>query len=356
MKRVLLPLLLSLAAAAPALAGADGDLSTLFDHGALRRASALAEERLAADPADAVALGVLARIRARQARFDEAIALGKRAVKAAPRSATAHYALAEAEGQSAESGGPLKGLGAARAFKREAEAALALEPNHADALGGLIQFYRLAPGIVGGDKKKAAELTDRLAAADPVRGWLQRAQDAVRARDSTRADQCWHKAAEAEVQGTRAKVALASWLASTERDLPEAERLAAQAAAAEPWRIGAWQLLAAVQAHQRRWPDLEATLARAESETGGRLDATYTAARQLLVEKAEPARAERLMRRYLEREPEIGALPESAARWRLAQALEQQARKPEAIAELQAALRLDPKFEPAKKDLKRLKG
>jgi hypothetical protein len=37
-------------------------------------------------------------------------------------------------------------------------------------------------------------------------------------------------------------------------------------------------------------------------------------------------------------------------------ALEKQGRKPEAIAALETAVRMDGSFEPAKKDLKRLKG
>lgn len=345
-----------LLAAAPAFAGADGDPATWYQRGAYRRAAAAAEQRLAADPADVAALVTLARVRSAENRYDEAIALGERATRVAPGSAEAHYALAEAHGRAAQAGGMLKGLGAARAFKREAEAALALDPRNADAMIALLEFHRMAPGIVGGDRKKRAELAQRLAAAEPERAWLVRAQDALRARDSTAAEQCWRKAVEAAPGSGRARIALASWLASSLRDLPAAERLATEAAQAEPWRTGAWQLLAAVQAHERRWPDLEATLARSEEATDGRRDAWFSAARQLVTESAEPARAERYLRHYLGREPEIGSVPFAAARWRLGLALEQQGRRPEAVAELKAAVALDPKFEPAKKDLKRLKG
>jgi hypothetical protein len=43
------------------------------------------------------------------------------------------------------------------------------------------------------------------------------------------------------------------------------------------------------------------------------------------------------------------------AHWRLATTLERQNKKPEAIAELETAVRLHPDLEGAKKDLKRLK-
>ena len=348
--------ILMLLAAAPASAGAADEPATLFARGAYRRAATAAERVLAAAPTDASALVVLARVRAREARLDDARELSEQAVKAAPSSADAHYALAEVSGMRARAGGILRGLGPARTLKREAEAALEIDPRHADALNLLIQFHGAAPGIVGGDKKQAAALTERLLVADPARAWFARAQDAMREKDSTRAGECWRKAYETETQGARARVNLASWLAQTRQDIPGAERLAKQATELEPWRIGGWQVLAGVQAHEHRWTELEATFAASEAATGGRREAWHTAATQLLLEKVEPARAERYLRYYLEREPEIGSFSFAATHWRIAQSLEQQSRVPEAIAELQAALKLDPKFEPAKKDLKRLKG
>ena len=46
----------------------------------------------------------------------------------------------------------------------------------------------------------------------------------------------------------------------------------------------------------------------------------------------------------------------AAARWRLGQALEKQGKRAEALAEVDAAVKLDPKLGNAKKDLKRLRG
>ena len=336
---------------APALAGAEGDPAALYERGAYRRAAAAAAQRT-----DAGSLAVLARVRALEGRYDEAVALAERAVKAAPGSADAHYALSEAHGLAARSAGVLKSLGAGKAFKREAEAALAIDPRHVESMLALLEFHRMAPGIVGGDKKKRPALLDQLTAADPVRGWGMRAQDALRDRDTARAEQCWRKAVEADPASARAKVALAAWLAQGQRDLPLAEKLAAEAAELEPWRIASWQLLAGIQAFGKRWAELDATLARSEVAMEGRRDAWYAAGRQLVTDKAEPARAERYLRHYLGAEPEPAAPAPAAARWRLGLALEQQARKAEAIAELQTAVKLDPKFDPAKKDLKRLKG
>ncbi|MBI5169565.1 MAG: hypothetical protein HZA61_08765 [Candidatus Eisenbacteria bacterium] len=337
-------------AAAPVLAGADGDPAVLYERGAYRRAAAVASQR-----SDATALTVLARVRALEGRYDEAIATAERAVKAAPGSTAAHYALSEAHGLRAREAGPLKALGSARAFKREAEAALAIDPSHVESLVAMIEFHRMAPGIAGGDRKKRPALLERLVAADPVRGWGMRAQDALRSEDTTRAEQCWRKAVEADPASARAKAALAQWLAVSRRDVPLAEQLAAEATALEPWRIAPWQVLASVQAHGKRWEELEATLAKSEAAMDGRRDAWFAAGRQLVSDGAEPVRAERYLRHYLAAESEPAAPAPAVARWRLAQALEQQGRRSEAIAELQAALALDSRLEPARKDLQRLR-
>ena len=66
------------------------------------------------------------------------------------------------------------------------------------------------------------------------------------------------------------------------------------------------------------------------------------------------ARGERYIRKYLTQEPEPYEPNHSRARWRLGQVLEKQGRKPEAIAEWQASVKLDPES-PAKQELKRVK-
>jgi predicted Zn-dependent protease len=115
-------------------------------------------------------------------------------------------------------------------------------------------------------------------------------------------------------------------------------------------------VVAACQAQQKRWTDLDATLSAAERATPGNLGAHYQAARMILAVKGDPARAEALLRRYLSVEPEIGFPSHAGAHWRLGQALEMEGKKPEAIAEMQTAVKLDGTLEGAKQDLKRLKG
>ena len=348
-------LLAATLAAAPAAAE---DAKQLFDHGYLRKSATLCEQRLAANPKDAEAGALLARIRAEQGDTDAAEKLATAAVAADPKSADAQYALAEYYGREARDASVFRQGGLAGKMKKASEAALAIDPNHVDALEISSDFYRFAPGIMGGDKKKSVEYVDRMVKADPVAGWIKRAEIAMsgKDKDTVRAAECYRQAAAVQPVSQRAQVALASWLLQPWRDPATSEKLALGAVQAEPWRTGGWQVLAALYAYQDRWSDLDDVLKKSEAAEPTHLAPWYTAARQLISRGKELARAEAYLRHYLTVEPEIGAQTWAAARWRLGQVLEKEGKKSEAVAEMETAVKLDPKLEDAKKDLKRLRG
>jgi tetratricopeptide (TPR) repeat protein len=64
----------------------------------------------------------------------------------------------------------------------------------------------------------------------------------------------------------------------------------------------------------------------------------------------------RAARKYLSQDPEPNSSSPAVAHWRLGLILDKEGKRPEAISELQTATKLDPKFEQAQKDLKRVKG
>ena len=343
-------------AAAAAEAPPSDDARLQFDRGYLRRAAAACEQRLAANAHDAEAGAVLSRIRSEQGDMDQALKLATAAVAADPQNADAQYALSEYYGRRARDAGMLSAAGLAGKMRKAADAALAIDPKHLDALEIDVDFFTMAPGFMGGDKKKAAEFTDHMKLVDPVAGWLKQAENAQRAKDSTLAGRCIAQAADIQPPSGRALVQLASWLSQPWRDPARAEKLALQAVQAEPWRTAGWQVLASLYAYQARWSELDDVLKRSEAAEPTHLAPWYQAGRQLVVQKKDPVRAEGYLRHYLSREPEIGSQTWAAARWRLALALEQQGKKSEAIGELDTAVKLDPKLEDAKKDLKRLRG
>src|ERR1041385_7070225 len=173
----------ALLAAVPVAAS---DVKQLFDHGYLRKAAAECEQRLAANAKDAEGGDAEAALR----RANPAVA-------AAPKSADAQYALAEYYGREARDASVFRQAGLAGKMKKASEAALAIDPNHIDALEISSDFYRFAPGIMGGDKKKSVEYVDRMVKADPVSGWLKRAEVAMsgKDKDSVRAAECYRQAA-----------------------------------------------------------------------------------------------------------------------------------------------------------------
>lgn len=341
--------------AATAIAAPE-DPAVLVERGQFRHAAEVAQQRLAANPADAHAKAALARVRAVEDKLEEAVTLAAAAVAAAPGDAQVQYAYAEVCAQKAQSVSMLKAAGWAGKLKKAAEAALVADPRHADAMEMLIEFHLRAPGVMGGDKKQAAALWQRLEQADPAAAALQKAGEAFRAKDTTRAAQWLAKAAEIKPPSPQALIRYASYLTPSYRDPARAEKLALQAVELEPWRTSGWQVLAALYTFQQRDDELEKLLARAEAVEPSHLAPRYQAARQLLSMKRDPARAERYLRAYLAKPTEFGSPSHGGARWRLGQALEQQGKKSEAIAEIEQAVKLDPKLDDAKKDLKRLRG
>ena len=340
--------------AAPA--SPESDVQTLLDRGYLREAESRLAAAVASAPNDALALAQLARVRSEQGRLEEAEKLAERAVEAGPQLAATHFALADVCGERAGKAGVLKAPGLARRFKKEADATLAIDPRHVDAMGALVQFHLQAPGIVGGDRKKIPALLERIASIDPVAGFQARSEVAQRDKDSTEAESWLRKAVEAETKGADAHMTLARRLSAPWRKPAEAEQLALEALAREPWRQDAWALLAGLEARAGRIDEMNQTLAKAEAADPARLGAYYTAGRQLLMDGRELERAEQCFRHYLSREPEIGWPGHGGAHWRIAQILEKRGEKNAAIAELETAIKLQPELADAKKDLKRLKG
>ena len=340
--------------AVPAPALAADAAETLIERGRWKEARALLEPRVAANPSDAVAAYLLSRVRTAFHDAAGALALAEKSVQLDGSNARYHEQLAMVLGEKAESAGKLQQIGLAKRFKKSADAAVALDPRRFDAQMALMIFHLKAPGIIGGDRKAARAKPDEIAKLDSVRGELARARYAAETKDSVAALAHAMKAVEVGPQDYSARVGLASRLFAR-GDGAAAERNAIAARQIDPGRGAAYALLAGIYAKDSRWAELDAVLVQAEANVPGNLLPHYSAARVLLTESREPARAERYLRRYLAVEPEGGAPLHPGARWRLAQALEKQGRKGEAIAELEAAVHARPDFDEAKKDLKRLR-
>ena len=123
-----------------------------------------------------------------------------------------------------------------------------------------------------------------------------------------------------------------------------------------PTRTNGFNGLAWSFVRQKRWTDLDAILTEAEAAVPDDFLPYYIAANELLAAKEDLPRAERYLRKYLSQEREAESPTHAATHWRLGLVLEQQGRKMEAVAAMETAVKADSSLEPAKKDLKRLKG
>jgi predicted Zn-dependent protease len=347
--------LLALLAFGPAVAEGADDAATLIEHGHYLRARAVVEPRVAANPGDPGACWMLSQIRLAFGDEDGALKAAQRSLELEPKNARYHLQLAEVYGQMAGKAGGLKALGLAKHYRKEAEIALGLDPALIEARQALIQYCWRAPGIAGGGKDKSRAMIEELARRDSLEGTLARARLAVWEQDTTRAEELIRKAFELGAANYSVHAEAGQFFAAQRRWV-EVGREGEAARALEPDRAAAYVLLARAQAHQRRWADLDSTLARAESNIPDNLTPRYQAARALIEDGADLPRAQRYLREYLDREPEGFAPTHAHAHWRLAQALEREGRKPDSIVELETALRLKPDLDGAKKDLKRLKS
>jgi tetratricopeptide (TPR) repeat protein len=322
-----------------------------------KQARALVESEVRAHPDDPALLSAMADVLSTFGELDAAQAAGERAVKLAPHDAQAHESLAEVYGDRAGHAGLLKAMGLAGKFRKEAEAAIADDPGRVEARYDLMVFHLKAPGVAGGDRKRARAYVDEIMKLDPVMGELALAEFSVDTHDTVGVDACYRRAVEKDPHSIRARMALASWAVAPWRAqwaLAEEQGLAARDA--DPGRPAAYALLAGLYARLQRWADLDTVLAQAGVRCPDDRNPWYQAGRILLADGHDLPRAERYFRHFLEIDPEPNGPSLAHGRWRLAQVLEKEDRRAEAVTELETALRLKPDLEPAKKDLKRLKG
>jgi tetratricopeptide (TPR) repeat protein len=354
---VLVPLALVCLLAVPLLA--QSPAADLAEHGHWKRLKALVEPRVAANPNDAEAQWLLARVRMAYKDFDGALAPAEKAAARDPKNVEYRWQVAQVVGELASSASVFKQIGLAKRYKREVEAALALNPKHTGSMTGLMEYFNRAPGIVGGDKKKAGEIPAQIMAINKVDGWIAKVrllqqQSPVPPGEI---EQAWVQAVQADPSRYEPHINLAGIYtggAAPRWELAEKEALTAKKIDLD--RTAPYSVLAAVYATAERWAELDTVLADAEKKIPDNLTPYLRAAVVLTATGKDLPRAERYARKYLLQEPEPNATPPAIAHWRLAMILEKEGKKPEAIAELQKAVQLDPKLEQAQKDLKRVKG
>ena len=167
----------------------------------------------------------------------------------------------------------------------------------------------------------------------------------------------YKKAIQADPKNYDAHISLAQfYMGDDQKKYDQAEEQYRAATRIAPEKVESYVGLAKVYAVRGQWAQLDQVLSEAGREVSDNLQPYYEASLALLNSGKDLARAERYLRKYMGQEAEGNSASLAEAHWRLGQVLDKEGRRPEAIAELNAAVRINPYFEPAKKDLKKMHG
>jgi len=185
---------------------------------------------LKADPNNARAYNLLCRVEYTLKEFDQAAGHCEKAVSLDPQNAEYHHWLGRATGERASRASFLNAYSLAKKTRSEFETAIKLDPRDADALSDLGEFYKEAPGVVGGGIDKAQAIAKQLDSVDPARAHYLRAIIAEKNNDFATAEQ---------------------------------ELKAALTGASHP--AFQWMSLASFYRHQSRWDEMEAAIKNGEA-------------------------------------------------------------------------------------------
>jgi tetratricopeptide (TPR) repeat protein len=337
---------------------ADSDAESLMANGHWKRARALAEAVYKAHPNDARANYLMARVRREFKSLDEAAKYGEAAVRLDPRSSAYHRELGKTYFDQVETASIFTAIGLAKKCRAELETAQGLSAHDPDTLFDLVAFHIQAPGMAGGDKKKASDIAQELVKIDPVRGYLALMYIARHDRDDTRLEGLCQKAVEVGPRNYDAQIAFANYYLAAQHANPiVAEQHARMALEINSDRVEAYRELAAALVLEKRYEDVTKLMSRAEAAVPDDLSPYVTAARVMLRDEAELPRAETYLQKYLNqtKEQEPNAPLIAGVHRSLGLVFEKEGRRADARMEMETAVRLKPDFEQAKQDLKRLK-
>lgn len=178
---ITLPKLTSVAALALLLtthAASANEYAALIKAKKYPEAERAASARLAKEPANVDALvGKIDAIMAAgaESRIGEAVKLAQQCTAEHPAVARCHLVLGQSLGWKAMTGGVMSALGYAGDMREAFKKAVELDPNNMDARFYLLQFYMMAPGIMGGGTGKAETLATQTATLNAEAGKLMHA-------------------------------------------------------------------------------------------------------------------------------------------------------------------------------------
>ena len=176
-------------------------------------------------PGAAEAQNLICRVQFTLQQWDLAVKACELAVRVDGSSSVDHMWLGRALGEKADRASFLSAYSLGKRVRSEFEQAVALDPRNAGALSDLGQFYKDAPGIVGGGLDKAEAIAAQLDKVNPAKAYELRGNIAVSRKDYVTAEQDFK-----------------------------------QAIAVSPHPAEQWTILANLYRRRQRWSDLDAAI------------------------------------------------------------------------------------------------
>lgn len=276
-------------------------------------------ELLAQPRGEAEAYNLRCRVEYMLEEWDRAANDCEQAVKLDGQSSDDHMWLARALGQRASKATFLSAFSLAKRARAEFEEAVKLNPRNTGALTDLGEFYFSAPEVVGGGIRKSEMVAAELDKIDPARAHVLRGR-----------------------------------IAEQRKDYGTAEQEYKQAIAVSAHPASQWIALASFYRGRERWTEMESAVRSGESAAQRDRQAgvaLYNGASILRETGRDPARAARMLERYLAGSAKTEEGPAFVAHVWLAQLKEQLGDAAAAKRERAAALALAQEYKPAQ-DLK----
>ena len=266
-------------------------------------------------PVSAEAHNLACRVRYTLQQWDAAIHECEQAVQEDGQNSNHHLWLGRALGEKADRASFLSAYSLAKRVRSEFEEAVKLNPRNADALADLGEFYKDAPGAVGGGIDKAEGIAAQLDKIDPARAHELRGQ-----------------------------------ISAGRKDYDTAEREFKQAIAAGPHPAMQWATLADFYRKRDRWTDLDSainSLIAAVDRDKKSAVALFDGASVLTKAKRDPGLAAKMLNSYLTSTAKTEDAPAFVAYVRLARIDAQLGNATGARKDRAAALVLAHEYKPA---------
>ena len=239
-----------------------GQANAALQSGEADKALGLLSSLPSSGPGAAEGQNLLCRVRLTLEEWDMAAAECEQAVKLEDQNSDYHLWLGRALGQKASRAAWMTAFSLAKRTRAEFEEAVRLNPRNAEALSDVGDFYRQAPGVVGGGIDKAQQVAAQLDRLSVARAAVLRAQIAEQQKDYAGAEEQLKKAIAADPHPAEAWASLASFYARRKQfpEMDGAIKSAVSAAQRDKHASVALYDCAGLLAENKRSPELAATL------------------------------------------------------------------------------------------------